>query len=1369
MENPNPVMRWSSNGRLLYANDACKSLLHFWKQKTGQPLSDELQKDIQEAFETDTKKAVEVEYEGKTFSFMLMPVRERGYVNLYGYDITERRRISRELRQSHADLQDQMNEMKTLLELLPIGVWIGNHDCSVITGNPAAYQVMGLEPDINASITNPAPETPPDLRIFVDGQEVSPENAPMQQVARTGKPLRNIEHELLFKDGRRKAVLANVVPLFDEQGMVRKVIGAYADLTERKQGSERLSQLQQMTAALLEAVTPEQVATIVIQQGVSALLATGGTIFSLTEDGSGLEILYSSMPGSVTRSYQNVPLEMDVPVVRALRSATPIWIKSQQEYKERYPHLFEQIEKWGLQAAAAIPLIMKDRKLGVLTLSFSMPREFTSEDRDLILTLAQQAAQAMERTNLHRQMTRALSELQLTYDQTPIGMIQLDGDLRYRRVNEALARMNGIPAADHIGRRMQNIVPDMAPKLEDGLRRVMATGEPEFDIEIVGETQADPGVMHTWLEAWYPWRNESGKVTGVNIAVQDITKRKRDELALAEYARQQTALYELADKLHRTRSMQDIFDTALEAISIALSCDRASILLFGDDGIMHFIAWRGLSDAYRQATDGHSPWKPDEKNVSPISYNDIRTAALGESLKNIIQKEGIGSLAFIPLVFEEKLIGKFMVYFNAPHIFSENDLELSQTIAHQVAFGVQRKRAEDALRQSEERFTQFMQHLPGLAWIKDVQGHYVYANYAAQRAFNTPQEQLYGRRDEDIFPVEVAAQFRKNDELALTEGKGIQVVETLEHEDGVHYSLVSKFPIPGPDGNTMLIGGTAFDITERKHAEEALQIRARQQQTVAKLGELALREQDLQKVFEHATNAVTETLGVEFCKVLEILPGGKKMLLRAGVGWKEGLVGIATIGAGFDSQAGYTIMSEEPVILDDLRLERRFDNPPLLTEHGVISGISCIIRGLNDSIWGVIGAHSTQHTRFSGDDVNFLVAVANILGDAIQREQAERALRESEKRYRAVVESQAEMLCRFQLDGKILFVNGAYARARGATRGELLRQNFWDFVAEEDQPHVRAILDSLTPEAPEVSIENRFHTTDGERWTLWTNRALRFAPDGKLLEAQSTGIDITDRKRAEDALLESQIELQILNDTLEQKVQAQTAEIRKLASDLTKAEQRERNRVARILHDDLQQRLYAIQIQLTTLTDLQENGNEREQKSLATIRKQLQEAVLLTRHLSIDLSPPILHDEGLTQAVEWLASQMKKQHGLHVDLQAEESFANPDEDLRVLVFNCIRELLFNIVKHAGGDQAHVTLRRVDSNLQVEVRDEGKGFNIAGLSWQTLNIPDDEEHVPHSQSFGLPTIYHQLNLFGGQMNVKSEPGKGTVVTITIPYA
>ena len=111
-------------------------------------------------------------------------------------------------------------------------------------------------------------------------------------------------------------------------------------------------------------------------------------------------------------------------------------------------------------------------------------------------------------------------------------------------------------------------------------------------------------------------------------------------------------------------------------------------------------------------------------------------------------------------------------------------------------------REENArLRASEGRFARFMQHLPGLAWIKDVQGRYVYANEAAEAAFGIPRSDLYGKTDAEVFPPETAAQFEANDRRASADGAGVRTIETLEHGDGIlHHSLVSKFPIPGPDG-----------------------------------------------------------------------------------------------------------------------------------------------------------------------------------------------------------------------------------------------------------------------------------------------------------------------------------------------------------------------------------------------------------------------------------------------------------------------------------------------------------------------------------------------------------------------------------------
>ena len=133
-----------------------------------------------------------------------------------------------------------------------------------------------------------------------------------------------------------------------------------------------------------------------------------------------------------------------------------------------------------------------------------------------------------------------------------------------------------------------------------------------------------------------------------------------------------------------------------------------------------------------------------------------------------------------------------------------------------------RKHAEIALRESEHRFATFMQALPGLAWIKDLQGRYVFINDAAQAPFGKSRGALYGKTDDELFSPETAAQFKQNDQDALSTPRGIEVIESLQHEDGIHYSIVSKFPIPDAEGKAAYVGGVAIDITERMRAEEAL-------------------------------------------------------------------------------------------------------------------------------------------------------------------------------------------------------------------------------------------------------------------------------------------------------------------------------------------------------------------------------------------------------------------------------------------------------------------------------------------------------------------------------------------------------------------
>lgn len=196
-----------------------------------------------------------------------------------------------------------------------------------------------------------------------------------------------------------------------------------------------------------------------------------------------------------------------------------------------------------------------------------------------------------------------------------------------------------------------------------------------------------------------------------------------------------SALYQLTDRLYRARAQHEVYDAALDAILSTLSCTRASVLLFDESGVMQFVAWRGLSDAYRDKLRGHSPWQPGVRDPQPIFVSDIDGTDEPDWIKAVIRNEDIRALAFIPLVADGEVVGKFMTYYPEPRHFAASEIEIAVTIARQVGFSLERARAdarrrsaEHDLRESEERFRLMSENAPVMIWMSDARGKCLYLN-----------------------------------------------------------------------------------------------------------------------------------------------------------------------------------------------------------------------------------------------------------------------------------------------------------------------------------------------------------------------------------------------------------------------------------------------------------------------------------------------------------------------------------------------------------------------------------------------------------------------------------------------------------------
>ncbi len=213
-------------------------------------------------------------------------------------------------------------------------------------------------------------------------------------------------------------------------------------------------------------------------------------------------------------------------------------------------------------------------------------------------------------------------------------------------------------------------------------------------------------------------------------------------------------------------------------------------------------------------------------------------------------------------------------------------------------------------------------------------------------------------------------------------------------------------------------------------------------------------------------------------------------------------------------------------------------------------------------------------------------------------------------------------------------------------------------------------------------------------------------------------------------------------------------QLRALASELTLAEQRERRRLAEVLHDDLQQLLVGARLQLNGLQRVPE---QTVSQTALDVEELINQALAVSRSLTHELSPPILHEGELVPALEWLAHWMHQRHGLQVTVTTTEPITPASDDLRVMLFQAVRELLFNVVKHAQVPTATLSVVRHGDQVQIVVEDKGTGFDPARL-------PGGSEG---GRGFGLFSIRERLELIGGSLEIESAPGKGSRFTLLVP--
>jgi len=434
----------------------------------------------------------------------------------------------------------------------------------------------------------------------------------------------------------------------------------------------------------------------------------------------------------------------------------------------------------------------------------------------------ERAARSLPRSELRAEpvlaQTQKSQRLSSTLDHAGVGLAEVDAEGQLLRVNVHLCGLMGCGPEELIGRSI----------FDEAFTADVAIDRAQFQRQVAGEIDRytiEKRIRRNDGSSFWASISSSSVLdpTGQFLyavrAQVDISARKQAEDALAQRMDEQSALFAFTEAMQHARSPDQVHEAALDAILHALRCDRASILLFDGARTMRFVASRGLSDTYQRAVEGHSPWSADTKQPDPIAIGDVAAADLPDGLKQSILTERIAAVAFIPLMQNRRLLGKFMAYYDQPHVFTAEETELAVTLARQLGFGIERMEAERAA----QHLAAIVESSEDAIVSKSLDGVIQTWNKGAERIFGYKAEEVIGKPINILIPKD-----RQEEEpkilARIRAGERVDHFETVrQRKDGRQIDIsLTISPIRDEWGRIMGASKIARDITERTEADARL-------------------------------------------------------------------------------------------------------------------------------------------------------------------------------------------------------------------------------------------------------------------------------------------------------------------------------------------------------------------------------------------------------------------------------------------------------------------------------------------------------------------------------------------------------------------
>lgn len=828
-------------------------------------------------------------------------------------------------------------------------------------------------------------------------------------------------------------------------------------------------------------------------------------------------------------------------------------------------------------------------------------------------------------------------------------------------------------------------------------------------------------------QAWFDWsfspvRDSNGEVTGIlNICIETT------EQVLAD--RRQSFLLSLSDVLRNEDEPERILSAVMRMLGELLEVDRvgyAEVLRNREQFIIRGQWHTGRVSALpavcpTQAFGEKLIESLHNGKIYGIEDLEACSKVTGDDFTTAINSLKARAVVNCPFVTSGSLSTLLFVHHASPRHWRDDEIDLIKETATRTWSACQRRRTEQALARSEEHFRNLADAMPQLVWTANPDGSVDYYNSRIQAfaGFQVNEQGLWEwepiLHPEDREPA--AAAWR----AACETGEPYQIEHRVRVFDGSYRWFLSRAIPYRKQGEVVKWYGTATDIDDMKKGGDVLRHTEAQLSAIiahAPVG-IYLVDADL------CLREINPRAAPMFAKVNEPLGAPIGEVLRAL--WPQDAAESIT---GHFQETLRTGKSH----LDPVFTAKRLRGGERAYFHWEIHRVT-----LPDGQFGLvcyfidISGHVHSHQK----------------------------IQESEARFRTMADGLPLIVWVHDAEGKQEFVNETFCQFFGVTREKMKKDEWQILMHPDDAGAYTSEFFQCIKNQSNFHGEVRVRNGRGEWRKIESWGRPRFSSTGRYLGIVGTSADITERARTEAAIRESEHQLRKLSETLEYRVAERTAELqektnrlRNLANELASTEHRERKRLAALLHDDLQQLLVAAKMQ-TRVVNRHVVGEDGK-RALEQADRWIGEATEAARDLTRQLRPPILYEGGLLPAVHWLASEMEERHGLTIEIDAEGLVQSLSDDIKSLLFECIRELLFNVAKYASVKTASVKLREKDDNLQVFVVDEGRGFEID-------SVAKDRQQ----DGFGLFSIRERIAALAGSMSIESSPGRGTRIELTVP--